>query len=57
MKNDRQKASWQEDRPDCEFLWKFEKKRSVAVQCVIYEINFLRERRLKETKTFKLVGG
>ena len=50
MKNDRQKASWQEVRPDCEFLWKFKKKRSVAVQCVIYEINFLKERRLKETK-------
>jgi len=27
----------------------------VAVQCVIYETNFLGERRLKETKTFKLV--
>jgi len=55
MKINRENISWQEERPDCEFLWKFEKKRSVAVQCVIYETNFLRERRLKETKTFKLV--
>jgi len=31
------------------------KKYPVAVQCVIYETNFLGERRLKETKTFKLV--
>jgi len=27
----------------------------VAVRCVVYETNFLGERRLKETKTFKLV--
>jgi len=55
MKIDRQKVSWQEERPDYEFPWEFEKKYPVAVQCVIYETNFLGERRLKETKTLELV--
>jgi len=31
------------------------KKYPIAVQCVIHEANFLGERRLKETKIFKLV--
>ena len=55
MKINRENISWQEERPDCEFLWEIGKRYPVAVQCVIYETNFLGERRLKETKTFKLV--
>jgi len=55
MKINREDISWQEERPDCGFLWEIGKRYPVAVQCVIYETNFLGERRLKETKTFKLV--
>jgi len=55
MKIDREKIYWQEEKPDCEFLWEIGKRYPVAVHCVIYETNFLGERRLKETKTFKLV--
>ena len=55
MKIDREKIYWQEERPDYEFLWEIGKRYPIAVHCVIYEINFLGERRLKETKTFKLV--
>ena len=55
MKIDREKIYCQEEKPDCEFLWKIGKRYPVAIQCVIYETNFLGEQRLKETKTFKLV--
>ena len=55
MKINRENISWQEERSNCKFLWEIGKRYPVAVQCVIYETNFLGERRLKETKTFKLV--
>jgi len=55
MKIDREKIYCQEEKPDCEFLWGIGKRYPVAIQCVIYETNFLGEQRLKETKTFKLV--
>ena len=41
--------------PIVNFYGILEKRYPVAVRCVIYETNFLGERRLKETKTFKLV--
>ena len=55
MKINRENIFWQEERPDCKFLWECGKKYPVGARCVIYETNFLGERRLKETKTFKLV--
>jgi len=55
MKIDREKIYWQEEKPVCECIWDYGKKYPVAIRCVIYETNFLGERRLKETKTFKLV--
>ena len=55
MKIDREKIYCQEEKLDCEFLWEIGKRYPVAIQCVIYETNFLGEQRLKETKTFKLV--
>ncbi len=50
MKINRENISWQEERPYCEFLWKVGKRHPVAVQCMIYETNFLGERRLKKKK-------
>ena len=50
MKINRENIFWQEERPDCKFLWEIGKKYPVAVQSVIYETNFLGERRLKEAK-------
>ena len=55
MKINRENLCWREERPYCEFLWDISNKYPVAVECRIYETNFLGERRLKEAKTFKLV--
>jgi len=55
MKINREQIYWQEEKPDCEFLWEIDKRYPVAVVCAVYETNLLGERRLKETKTFKLV--
>jgi len=44
MKINRENIPWQEeDRAGCEFLWEIGKRYPIAVQCVIYETNFLGE--------------
>jgi len=39
-----------EEIPDCEYIWNTARNTLVAVHCVIYETNFLGERRFKEIK-------
>ncbi len=50
MKINRENIFWQEERPDCKFLWEIGEKYPVAVRCVIYETNFLENEDLKKLR-------
>jgi len=50
MKINRGNISWQEERPDCKFLWEIGKRYPVAVRCVVYETNFQESEDLKKLK-------